>query len=258
MTSGDEAGALTDSEIRTVSDSGGAHDVPAPAEPDPGGADSGESASGDIASSEVASSEVASGDADSGDDTSGDADSGEDADSGKDANSGEDAEVGPTASAGVWVASVTVLVAALIAGLVTAGIFWNRANGVNATTNGKQAAEAAARTGVTDLLTADYRNPGAWSAKLKPLASGQFLSVVGNSASGFNQILAQGKVQTTGQVVDVGVQKFNGTTAQLAVLADETVKNTQTPTGSKRAYRMVISMVQSGSKWLLSNVEFVQ
>ena len=211
MTSGDEAGALTDSEIRTVSDSGGAHDVPAPAEPDPGGADS-----------------------------------------------GEDAEVGPPASAGVWVASVTVLVAALIAGLVTAGIFWNRANGVNATSNGKQAAEAAARTGVTDLLTADYQNPGAWSAKLKPLAAGQFLSVVGNSASGFNQILAQGKVQTTGQVVDVGVQKFNGTTAQLAVLANETVKNTQTPSGSARAYRMVVSMVQSGSKWLLSNVEFVQ
>jgi Mce-associated membrane protein len=251
MTSGDEAGALTDSETRTVSDSGGAHDVPAPAEPDPGGADSGESASGDIASGEVASSEatsseVASGDDDSGDDTSWDADS------------GEDAEVGPPASAGIWVASVTVLVAALIVGLVTAGIFWNRASGANATTSGKQAAEAAARTGVTDLLTADYQNPGAWSAKLKPLAAGQFLSVVGNSASGFNQILAQGKVQTTGQVVDVGVEKFNGTTAQLAVLADETVKNTQTPTGSERAYRMVISMVQSGSKWLLSNVEFVQ
>jgi Mce-associated membrane protein len=246
MTSGDEAGALTDSEIRTVSDSGDVHDVPAPAEPDPaepdpGGADSGESASGDIASSEVAS-----GDADSGDDTPGDADS------------GEDAEVGPPASAGVWVASVMVLVAALIAGLVTAGIFWNRTNGANATSNGKQAAEAAARTGVTDLLTADYRNPGAWSAKLKPLAAGQFLSVVGNSASGFNQILAQGKVQTTGQVVEVGVQKFNGTTAQLAVLADETVKNSQTPSGSARSYRMVVSMVQSGSKWLLSNVEFVQ
>jgi Mce-associated membrane protein len=82
--------------------------------------------------------------------------------------------------------------------------------------------------------------------------------VVSNSASGFKAILAQGKVQTAGKVVSAGVEKFGGTTAQLAVLAYESVKNTETPSGSERAYRMTVSMVQSGSKWLVSNVEFVQ
>lgn len=247
MTSGDKAGALTESDVRTDSDMD-SRDVPAPAEPDPAepdpagldsdGADSG--AAADPASA-VGSAEADSGDSDSGD-----------------AGSGAVEESGGPASAGVWAISVAALCALLIAGLVTAGMFWSRANDANASGNGEQAAEAAARTAVTDLLTADYQNPGAWSAKLKPLAAGQFLTVVGNSASGFKSILAQGKVQTTGKVVNVGVEKSGATTAQLAVLAYETVKNTQTPNGSERAYRMTVSMVQSGSKWLVSNVEFVQ
>jgi Mce-associated membrane protein len=265
MTSGDEAGALTDSENQTDSDAD-AHEVPAPAEPDPGGAVSGESTSGDSASGDIvsgdtepaaaSSDDVDSGDADSRDVESDAADS-DDEDS-DDGDSGADEETGTPASAGVWAVSVAVLCALLIAGLVIAGMSWSRASGADAASNGQQAAISAARTAVTDLTTADYRDPGAYSAKLKPLSAGQFLSEFGNSATGFKEILVQGKVQTAGQVMDVGVQKFSGTTAQLAVLAYVTVKNTQTPSGSQRAYRLNVSMVESGSKWLVSNVEFVQ
>jgi Mce-associated membrane protein len=257
MTSGDEAGALTDAENQTNSDAD-AHEVPAPAEPDPAEPDSGGVVSGESTSGGSASGDVESDAADSPDaaDPSDAADS-DDADSGGD-DSGSEEATGTPASAGAWAVSVAVLCALLIAGLVTAGMFWSRASGADATTNGQQAAITAARTAVTDLTTADYRNPDAYSAKLKPLSAGQFLSTFGNSATGFKEILVQGKVQTTGQVMDVGVQKFNGTTAQLAVLAYVTVKNTQTPGGSQRAYRLTVSMVESGSKWLVSNVEFVQ
>jgi Mce-associated membrane protein len=255
MTSGDEAGALTESENQTDSDAD-AHEVPAPAEPDPGGAVSGESTSGESASGDIVSGDTEPADADSRDVESDVADSDDgDFDNG---DSGADEETGTPASAGAWAVSVAVLCALLIAGLVTAGMFWNRASGADTTSNGQQEAITAARTAVTDLTTADYRDPSAYSAKLKPLSAGQFLSMFGNSATGFKEILVQGKVQTTGQVMDVGVEKFNGTTAQLAVLAYVTVKNTQTPGGSQRAYRLTVSMVESGSKWLVSNVEFVQ
>jgi Mce-associated membrane protein len=233
MTPGDEAGAVTESDVRTDSDAD-AQDVTAPAEPDPGGADAAEPA-GSAA-----------------------ADSAEHEDEGDDADAGAVAETRSPVSAGGWAISVGVLVVALIAGLVTTGIFWNRASGASASGNGQQAAIATAKTAVLDLTTVDYQNPGAWSAKLKPLAVGQFLSVVNNSSNGFKEILAQGKVQTTGQIVSVGVEKYSGTTATLAILAYETVKNSQTPQGSQRAYRMTLSMVQSGSKWMVSNVEFVQ
>lgn len=290
MTSGDEAGALTDSENQTDSDAD-AHEVPAPAEPDPGGAVSGESTSGDSASDDIvagdtepadaSSDAVDSADVDSDAADSGDADfhdmesdaaesdaaesdaadsdaaESDDEDS-DDGDSGADEETRTPASAGVWAVSVAVLCALLIVGLVMAGLAWSRASGADATKNGQQAAISVARAAVTDLTSASYQDPNAYAAKLRPLAAGQFLSEFGNSATGFKEILVQGKVQTSGQVMDVGVQKFDGTTAQLAVLAYVTVKNTQTPSGSQRAYRLNVSMVESGSKWLVSNVEFVQ
>jgi Mce-associated membrane protein len=153
---------------------------------------------------------------------------------------------------------MAVLLILLIAGAATVAVYLNRVNGIDARDGSRQAAISAARTAITDLTTADYRNPQQYMDRLKPLAAGQFLNMFTNSAAGFKDILAQGKVQTTGRVVAVGVQHFHGDTAQLSVLAYETVSNSQTPKGSERAYRMSVSMILSGSRWLVSNVEFVQ
>jgi Mce-associated membrane protein len=152
---------------------------------------------------------------------------------------------------------VAVLSLLLIAGLVVLGLSLTGGS-ASATSGGQKDAEATARTAVIDLFTTSYKDPTAFATKLKPLAAGQFLSVVTNSASGFSKILSQGKVETSGQVQQVATEKFDGTTAQVAVLAYETVKNSQTPQGSERAFRMSLSMVKSGSKWLVSNLEFVQ
>jgi Mce-associated membrane protein len=54
------------------------------------------------------------------------------------------------------------------------------------------------------------------------------------------------------------VQQVGTDTAQLSVLAYVTVKNSQNPNGTQRAYRLSVSMVSAGSRWLVSNVEFVQ
>jgi Mce-associated membrane protein len=152
---------------------------------------------------------------------------------------------------------VTVLGLMLIAGLVVLGLSLTGGS-AGATSDGENAAQATAKTAVTDLFTTSYKDPTAFATKLKPLAAGQFLSVIDNAASGFSKILAEGKVETFGQVQQVATEKFDGNTAQVAVLAYETVKNAQTPQGSERAFRMSLSMIKSGSKWLVSNLEFVQ
>jgi Mce-associated membrane protein len=161
------------------------------------------------------------------------------------------------AGAPVWLAAVTVLVALLIAGIVTTAVNLSGVHANNAQASSRAAAVAVARTAVTDLTTANYQDPRQYVQRLKPLAVGTFLSQFTNSASGFQDLLTQGKVQTTGRVVDVGVQRMGSGTAQLNVLVYETVKNSQTPKGSQRAYRMTVSMIQSGSQWLVSNVESV-
>lgn len=165
---------------------------------------------------------------------------------------------GRRAGAPVWTAVMALLVVALIVGLVTAAGYHSRVGNYNAQASNRQAAIAVATTAVTDLTTADYKDPTQYVDKLKPLAVGNFLSLFTNSASGFQDVLVQGKVQTTGRVAYVGVQRMGTGTAQLTVLAYVTVKNSQTPKGSQRVYRLAVSMIQSGSQWLVSNVEFVQ
>jgi type II secretory pathway pseudopilin PulG len=170
----------------------------------------------------------------------------------------EPSDTADASGAPVWVAVMTVLVALLVAGVVTAAVFQSRVQGSNTQAGSRQAAVAVARTAITDLTTANYQNPQQYVDRLKPLAVGNFLSLFTNSAGGFQDVLAEGKVQTTGRVADVCVQRMGAGTAQLTVLAYVTVKNSQTPKGSERVYRLTVSMIQSGSKWLVSNVEFVR
>jgi Mce-associated membrane protein len=153
---------------------------------------------------------------------------------------------------------MVALVIALVAGVVVAVNYVGQANAVDAANSGRQAALKTASTAVVDMITTDYQHPDEYIAKLKPLAAGQFLSTFVNAGKGLTSILQQGKVQTTGSVVSSGVQKYAGDTATITVVAYETVKNTQTPQGSQRAYRMVLSMIKSGNQWLVSNVEFVK
>jgi Mce-associated membrane protein len=177
----------------------------------------------------------------------------------EDTAAGADAgESGHRPGAPVWVAGMAALLAVLIAGVVVSIVFLGPVRSSDGQNSRRQAAAAVARKAVADLTTADYQNPQQYLDKLRGVATGTFLTTLTNAATGFKSVLVQGKVQTTGTVVDVGVQRVGTDTAQLSVLADITVKNSQTPNGSKRAYRLSVSMVSAGSRWLVSNVEFVQ
>jgi Mce-associated membrane protein len=151
-----------------------------------------------------------------------------------------------------------VLLALLIAGIVAAGIFLIQVRRADAAASRRQAAVAAARQAVADLTTADYQHPQQYVDRLRAVATGKFLGLFANSATGFKGVLIQGKVQTTGRVAEVGVQRAGADTAQLSVLAYVTVKNSQTPNGARRAYRLSVSMISAGSRWLVSDVEFVK
>jgi Mce-associated membrane protein len=150
-----------------------------------------------------------------------------------------------------------VLVVLLIAGVVVGGVFLSQVSGNQSAASDRQAGLSTAKTAVVDLTTANYQNSSQYVAKLKPLAAGQFLNEFASGAKGFSTILSEGKVQTQGSVVNAGIASFGGTSEQVDVLAKETVTNSQTK-NSSRYYRMEVAMIKSGSKWLVSNVKFVQ
>ncbi len=174
------------------------------------------------------------------------------------AEAGSPAMPGRAAGARGWTAALAALLAALLVGLVVGGVFLARVRHFDDLAGSRQAAVAGARTAVADLTTADYRQPQQYAARLRGDATGSFLRLFTNSATGFRAVLAQGIVQTAGHAAFVGVQQASPGRMRLAVLAYVTVKNSQAPSGAQRTYRLSVTMVLAGSRWLISNVEFVR
>ncbi len=177
------------------------------------------------------------------------------------AGAGESGDVaGPECPAGapVWTAVMAGLLVLLVVGVAAAGYFLARVRADDAVSARRQAVVAAARHAVTDLTMADYRHPRQYVDRLKADGTGRFLNLFTNSATGFTNVLIQGKVETVGHVAAIGVQRLGTDTAEVSVLAYVTVKNAQTPNGAQRVYRMTIWLIPAGSRWLVSNVEFVK
>ena len=172
---------------------------------------------------------------------------------------GENAAARPGRPAGRgWLLILAVLLALLVAGLVIAAVLLARVHAADAASSSRRAAVAAARHAVTDLTTADYRHPRQYAGRLQADATGRFLTLFTNSATGFASVLEKGRVQTTGHVAAVGVRQAGPDAAKLSVVAQVTVKNSQAPAGSQRTYRLSVSMIRAGSRWLVSDVEFVR
>lgn len=189
-----------------------------------------------------------------------DAEPAAEADSAPAAEPAPDRSSGAAAPAGApgWAAAMALLLVLLIAGVTVAVSLLLQVRRADAASARRRAVVAAARAAVTDLTTADYRHPQRYLGRLRGDATGKFLSLLTNSATGFANVLAAGKVQTAGRVVAVGVQRAGPATAELTVVADVTVRNAQAPAGGRRVYRLRVSLIRAGGHWLVSNVDFVR
>lgn len=70
-------------------------------------------------------------------------------------------------------------------------------------------------------------------------------------------MVRQGKVDSTGTADEAGVSELTHDTATVLVAVRSTVKNTQTPQGAPRMYRMSVKLAKEGDKWLVSGMQFV-
>ena len=84
----------------------------------------------------------------------------------------------------------------------------------------------------------------------------QQLSSTGKSA--FVKALAAGNVSSAGTVLDAGIQTLKPSTSATALLdVRATVTNSQTGKPETRLYHWQVSLVYSGGRWLVTNLEFV-
>ena len=108
-----------------------------------------------------------------------------------------------------------------------------------------------------DLVTLPHGSADADVDRVRSHATGDFKSQISDTTGSFSTILKQGQVDSEGKARQVAVVSADDNHATTIAAVTSTVKNSETPEGQQRVYRMKLDLEQHDGKWLVSNVEFV-
>jgi Mce-associated membrane protein len=153
------------------------------------------------------------------------------------------------------------LVAAVVAAAVLLGALgtavW-KVRQLQGDQSAQSSALATARTDAAELATYDYRHLdhdfGLVEAASTPTFRADFLQ----SSQALSKVLVQYQGKAQGTVVAAGVTSSSPRRAIVLVFVDQTVSNTQDTSGPvSEATRMQISLVHTGSRWLIDHVSLL-
>lgn len=119
------------------------------------------------------------------------------------------------------------------------------------------AAMDAAGREVVGLLTVDPHTSSQDIAALLAGAAPGFHGGLRKQAESIRQSLTRGKTGVTGSVAATGVVSMSSRVAVVAVAATGTVGSGAGPDGERRNYRLTVSLVRAGQRWLVSDLRFV-
>lgn len=108
-----------------------------------------------------------------------------------------------------------------------------------------------------DLVTLRHGSADADVDRVRSHATGDFKSQISDTTGSFSTILKQGQVDSEGKARQVAVVSADDDHATTIAAVTSTVKNSETPEGQQRVYRMKLDLEQHDGQWLVSNVEFV-
>ena len=108
-----------------------------------------------------------------------------------------------------------------------------------------------------NLVTLGKDNADADLSRVIDGTTGDFREQFVSAADGFGALLAEGGVESVGEVKSAGIVESNDETATVLAAVTSTVKNIEAPTGEVRVYRMKLTLADIEGAWLVSNVEFV-
>jgi Mce-associated membrane protein len=137
--------------------------------------------------------------------------------------------------------------------LVLVGPAWR----ANQRETSRDAALQAARQEAINLVTVNWQSAPSDVAHVLGGATGPFHQEFELNADTFTDIVKKAQVMTTGQVMGAGLDQFAPDTARALVAVHSTVRNTQTPNGEDRDYRIAENLRLIGDRWLVERVEFV-
>jgi Mce-associated membrane protein len=116
----------------------------------------------------------------------------------------------------------------------------------------------AARDETLAFLTVDYQNMDPLIAKVLAGSTGSFKEQYERAKVTLKASAQQSQARSTGKVLSVGIADIDDTDAVVFVAADSQVTNASTKGKAQpRYYRLKLTMLRKGDKWLTSNLQFV-
>lgn len=153
-------------------------------------------------------------------------------------------------------AAVAIVVLALAASTAYFGYQWHQQGQADQTAAAdRSAALAAGKSYAVDLSSYDYRNLNANFKSVTANATGSFAKqyklVSGNLISMISKYHATSKAQVIGEAV----QSINGDQAVILLFVDQSITNTSVKKPQVDSNRMRMTLMRSGGRWRLDNVQ---
>lgn len=117
--------------------------------------------------------------------------------------------------------------------------------------------QAAAREWTTDFLRVDHESMDPLVERVLAGTTDPFRKEYAASEEKLKSQARANESQATGKVLEVGVNELDGDRATLFVAADSEVSNKHTAKSQQRYYRIELTMVREGDRWLTSDLTFV-
>jgi Mce-associated membrane protein len=118
---------------------------------------------------------------------------------------------------------------------------------------------AAARAEALAFLTVDHENMEPLVDAVLAGATGGFKKQYESQREMLTSEAIRTKATSTAEVVALGVGGFTDDAGYVLIAANSTVANTKTGSeGQVRYYRLRLSLVRKGDRWLTSDLEFVR
>ncbi|MCW2751379.1 MAG: hypothetical protein JWR83_2489 [Aeromicrobium sp.] len=117
---------------------------------------------------------------------------------------------------------------------------------------------SAARAETLAFLAIDYTKMGPVTDRVLSGATGNFKKQYQSSLKALKDAATKGKSMSTGSIAEIGLSEVDSDCASVVVAAGSKVKNTGTKGKFEdRSWRIKLTMAKQGSRWLVSNFEFV-
>ncbi len=116
----------------------------------------------------------------------------------------------------------------------------------------------AAREQTEAFLAVDYKDMDPLIAKVLDGSTGSFKEQYSRAKVNLKASAQQARATSSGKVLHVGIADIDDGDAVVFVAADSKVRNKSTKGKAQpRYYRLKLTMVRQGEKWLTSNLQFV-